>query len=184
MERDLPNLRHIGRATTITDHMDACYRLPISFRLQSVKSYGSNWELCKPAAVLSPLDAPTLKLFHLLWSNPPFQPFNQLHDSLTFYTLIRFMSIFLNHEFNTLFRRAIAALRAQPESVCPECHCHFTSNEVTAPGATRLVNTAQPDHIELVNRLQDVAGRYPEDGYVMYVCNQAIDALDAIGETK
>jgi len=33
---------------------------------------------------------------------------------------------------------------AMSESICPECHCHFTATEVTAPGSTRLVNTAQP----------------------------------------
>ncbi len=30
----------------------------------------------------------------------------------------------------------------QQESVCPECHCHFVGSDVTAPGSTRLVNTA------------------------------------------
>lgn len=80
---------------------------------------------------------------------------------------------------------ALAALRAQPESVCPECHCHFTSNEVTAPGSTRLVNTAQPDqivdanemvdHSELVNRLRHVGDDHI--GEVCMVCHEAADAL-------
>ena len=28
------------------------------------------------------------------------------------------------------------------EQACPECHCHFVGSDVTAPGSTRLVNTA------------------------------------------
>ena len=102
---------------------------------------------------------------------------------------------------------AIAALRAQPESVCPECHCHFTANEVTAPGSTRLVNTAQPevlrpdamivmvaqpdqivdanemvDHSELVNRLRSFDfGANDTDEWIA-IMDEAADALE--GKTK
>ena len=37
---------------------------------------------------------------------------------------------------------AAPAPQAQEQS-CPECHCHFVGSDVTAPGSTRLVNTAQ-----------------------------------------
>lgn len=100
----------------------------------------------------------------------------------------------LQAEIKAEIAEALAALRAQPESVCPECHCHFTANEVTSPGTTRLVNTAQPDHIvdvngmvdhsELVKRLRYYATRGMDAYVVAADCDRAADALEAIGETK
>lgn len=37
---------------------------------------------------------------------------------------------------------AAHARKLAQEQSCPECHCHFVGSDVTAPGSTRLVNTA------------------------------------------
>lgn len=38
------------------------------------------------------------------------------------------------------------------EHECPECSCHFLGDKVTAPGVTRLVNTAAPNVLDLLER--------------------------------
>ncbi|MFN4360488.1 MAG: hypothetical protein ACK4F4_07170 [Hylemonella sp.] len=60
------------------------------------------------------------------------------------------------------------------EQECPECCCHFLGDKVTAPGITRLVNTAAPTALELLQR-------QPPKGWGVY---RAPDAPGEILITK